>query len=142
MTKRIVIIEHDSSVRYLDTRPTLAEMQAIVGGDIEQVLVLDRIEDGHPIYTSMYVNEEGLINDLPRNARATEIYQRNARFQHPDAANPFVAMQQAMIEACARMNVTVIHQRPQAYRDDPYICGPAIYFQGWTCEDVDAAYGV
>lgn len=142
MTKRIVVLNVDGSERVLDAVPKLAEMQAIVEGFIEHVTVLDRIEpDGAFVYTSMFVNENGLLDNLPRNAKATEIYQRNLRAAYPDAANPFQAAQAEFVEAVEAIGATLIDARPEVpgYEDDPYICGPALLFEGYTTDEVNAA---
>src|SRR5579872_5689279 len=92
MTKRIVILGTDGSETEIPTVPDLKALQTIVGGYIEHVRVLDHIEPGGAgVYTSMFVNEEGLLDDLPRNEKATAIYQRNVRAAFPEAENPFRA---------------------------------------------------
>jgi hypothetical protein len=116
-------------------------MQALVGGYIEQVTVLDRVDEGRPIYTLMYVNEDGLNDNMPRNQKATEIYQRNARWQHPEAENPFLAMEGTMRQWAEAMGANFFNMQPPEYAEDPWIAGPAIVFEGWDCAEVNQAYG-
>lgn len=141
MPKRIMVYQADGFAFELTKLPSLQEMQALVGGYIEQVTVLDRVEAGQPIYTLMYVNEDGLNDHMPRNAKATEIYQRNARWQHPDAENPFIAMDSEMRQRASAMGATLFNMQPPEYAEDPWIAGPAIVFEGWDCAAVNQAYG-
>lgn len=145
MTKEILILRADGSAEPFAAKVTLKSLQAAVGGKIEHVRVLDRIEDGRFVYTSMYVNDEGLLLGLPRNSTATEVYQRNIRAQYPKSQQPFK-------EANARFNkehessgVTVIDGTPASakasgYDDDPWICGDVVLFKGYTCQEADDLY--
>src|SRR5579871_670214 len=139
--KQIQVIRANGDIEVLSGPPTLAEMQNIVGGYIEHVRVLGEINrEGDFIYTSMYVNETGLLDGLPRNEKATEIYQRNIRAQFPDAENPCRAADAAYRKHVG--NAKIIDIRPvksDEYDDDPWIVGDAIYFKGYTCEEADAA---
>jgi hypothetical protein len=142
--KRILVIEANGDERVLASAPTLKEMQKIVGGLIEHVKVLDRIENGRFIYTSMFVSDTGLIDGLPRNQKATEVYQRNVRAAYPNSTNPFREAHEKW-KASLPTNVTVIDGRPEEaksdeYRNSPWICGPAILFDGYTCEEADEAF--
>src|SRR3954454_17749208 len=99
MSKQIVVIKANGETYNLEKSPSLKQMQEIVGGHVEHVRVLDRIEkNGRLVHTSMYVNETGMLDGLPRNQTATEIYQRNVRAQFPGAENPFQAASKAFEE--------------------------------------------
>jgi hypothetical protein len=140
--KRIVVLNTDGTERELASVPSLKEMQAILGGWIEHVRVLDHIEGTRGVYTSMFVNETGLIDGLPRNPKATEAYQRNVRMAFPDAENPFRAADEdnrKRFPNCEIIDATPKDAIENGYRDDPWISGPAILFEGWTCEEVEAA---
>jgi hypothetical protein len=119
-------------------------MQAIVGGLIEHVRVLDRIENGRFVYTSMFVSDTGLIDGLPRNQKASEVYQRNIRAAYPQSENPFREAHENW-KASIPDDFTLIDGRPEEaktdeYTDSPWICGPAILFDGYTCEEADEAF--
>lgn len=141
MIKEIQLIKADGTVTVLEAPPSIAEMQRLLGGFIEHVRVVDHIKDnGHIIMTSMYVNEEGLINGLPRNDKATELYQRLTRAQYPDAPNPFRAAQEAFKRSFG--DALIVIDAPaeaggDSYNDDPWIAGDAIFFAGYTCEEAD-----
>ena len=87
-TKQVIVLFPDGRTDVLPTPPTWKEMRALVGGYVEPVQVLDRIEDNEAHYTYLCVNEEGLIRGLPRNATATDVYQRNVRWLYP-GPDPF-----------------------------------------------------
>jgi len=145
MTKKIQIIKSTGEITVLDTAPSLAQMQEIVGGYIEHVRVLDRIEDGRFIYTSMYVNERGLLEKLPRNSTATVIYQRNVRAQFPDHPQPFLAASEAYRKSVEAKGFSYIDGTPQDAKDqgydaDPYVVGGVIHFAGYTIDEVAALY--
>lgn len=55
--------------------PSLAEMQRAVGGYIEQIPIF-RTYQGAPAVA--FCNEEGKIYQLPRNERATALWQESA----------------------------------------------------------------
>lgn len=81
-------------------------------------------------------------NHLPRNEKATVIYQRNVREQFKGHANPFraaSARMRARAMGAFVQDVTPTDAVALGYKDDPWICGPAIYFEGWTCEEVAEA---
>lgn len=117
--KQIQVIKTDGTVEVLDKCPNLEGMQKIVGGYIEHVRVLDRIEkrDGQDffVYTSMFVNDEGMIANLPTNAKATEVYLRNAREQIK-RGSPSAAF--------SNLNNVNIH-------------GNVLLFSGYTCYEVN-----
>lgn len=138
--KRILIIKADGQVSELNILPTSREMQKIVGGWIEHVKVVDRVEDGKPIYTSMYVNEEGLVNELPRNQKATDIYQRNIRIQFPNSKNPFIEANELFKKESIAKGFTIVDTTDADYASDPYISGDAIFFEGYTIAEVDALF--
>lgn len=142
--KRIVLLRSDGTSETLDHVPSRKELSAIVGGYIEMVRVMDRIEDGLIIHTAMIVNEEGLLNNLPRNAAATAIYQRNVRAQFPDAANPFRAATEEWLRSIGRTadqitDLTPEHALAAGYKDDPWIAGDAVFFEGYTFNGADNA---
>ncbi len=139
MNQQIKVLKANGTYYILNRIPTLEEMQKIVGGYIEHVRVLDRIEGGRFIYTSLYVNEEGLLNDLPRNKAATEIYQRNARAQHPSASQPFKKMEEEFTKQFEGANIIKAPEPVPGYSNDPYVAGDAIFFEGYTCEEADLA---
>lgn len=136
MTKQILVVTATGQVTRLEKAPTLKEMQTIVGGYIEHVTVLDRIENGKFIYTSMYINEEGLIHDLPRNEKATAVYQRNIREQFPDSPNSFQEANEAFRKQTEESGATFIDTTTKEYANDPYICGDVILFAGYTRDEV------
>lgn len=141
--KRIVVLNVDGTETVLEKNPDLKEMQAIVGGYIEHCQVMDRLDDdGNIVMTSMFVNEEGLLDELPKNEKATEIYQRNIRHQFP-GPDPFKRANAAMRQAYGSTLIEV-PPPPSAganYRDDPWIAGPAIFYEGYTCNEVNALSG-
>lgn len=145
-TKRIVVLHVDGTETVLPTPPTWSEMQALVDGYVKHVRVLEIDEEGMKYfayrYTAMFVNEEGLLRDLPRNARATEAYQRNVRTQYPHSAQPFREARANFEDAVRAQGYAVIEQAEPApgYLDDPWIAGEAVLFEGWTCEEVHAYY--
>lgn len=123
-TKSIKIIRHDGSIEVLEKCPCLKGMQAIVGGLIEHVKVLDRIETTAKgeefIYTSMFVDDEGLLKAKPHNEVATEIYLRNAREQIKRGAD------------LGRFGTL----------ENLQIVGDALFFEGYTIDEINAAYEV
>ncbi len=141
--KRIIVMKADGTITELAKAPTLAEMQKIVGGYVEHVAVMDRVDDdtGEIITTSMFVNEEGLLTGLPRNDGATRVYQRLTRHQFPDAANPFRAAKDEMRKRNDRMGWTTIEgtEPIDGYNDDPWIAGDAILFGGYTIKQAEKA---
>ena len=70
----------DVNITSPDHKPTLKEMQKLVGGYIEVIrpMVRARIhEDNGKVYTgTMVVNEDGKRLDLPFNAKASLLTQR------------------------------------------------------------------
>ena len=145
MKQEIQIIRADGSIAKMKKTPTLKEMQEIVGGLVEHVRVLDHIDDtGRLVYTSMFVNEEGLLKHLPRNEKATEIYQRNTKAQFPYSDNPFKDARQAYRKHVEARGFTYIDGTPkdvkdEGYQDSPWIAGDAIFFSGYTVEEADEA---
>lgn len=140
MTKEILILRASGDITELDHAPTLAEMQEIVGGYVEHVRVLDRIEEGRFVYTSMFINECGLIDGLPRNPNATEAYQRNVRAQFAGEVEPFKAADEQFRNEVKEGGFALIEALPgpEEYDpNDPHIAGDAILFQGYTCQEVD-----
>jgi hypothetical protein len=134
--KKILVLKADGTTTELTKKPTLKEMQRIVGGYIEFVRVLDHIENGKGVYATMYVNEDGLSQNLPRNENATKIYQRNTRLAFPDAENPFLEARKQM-EKRISPGAVFINLVPDEYELDPYVVGDAIFFQGYTVEEAD-----
>lgn len=62
-------LKTDGSRVALDHEPSLAELQAMVGGWIERVRVA---VDGE--LADLIVNEEGHLHDLPLNKTASQVY--------------------------------------------------------------------
>lgn len=71
MRARFIKTDGTDEVRELTERLSLSELQAAVGGYIEAVDLTYPEQDG--TWTTMWVNEEGKVNDLPFNQKATEI---------------------------------------------------------------------
>jgi hypothetical protein len=140
--KTVLVLNVDRSIHALPAPPTWQRMQAIVGGTVEQVRVLDRIEAGQPIYSFLYVNEDGLTLGLPRNDQATQVYQRSVRMAYGNHPQPFLAAKAHARQLAALMGGVQIDLTPSreqaAYELDPWIAGPAIYFEGWSAEEVTA----
>jgi hypothetical protein len=139
--KRILLIAPNGAVVELPACPSRGHMQRAVAGDIEYVNVLDRVEKGEPIYTFMVVNEIGLLLDLPRNEKATEIFQRNVRAAFPASATPFADAHKAWLARhppdSVITDLTPKHALERGYKDDPWIAGPAIYFEGHSVAECD-----
>jgi hypothetical protein len=144
MTKRILIIKADGTETELNHVPLLDEMMKIIGGMVDNIRVVDRIEQRRPVFTYMAVHDQGLVIGLPRNAKATEIYQRNIRLQHPGHPSPFRAITEAWKESMSKHgevhDLTPQEAKNAGYEDDPWIAGTVIYWQGYTCEEVNEAY--
>ena len=143
--KEILIIRADGTTEPFTGKVTLKNLQGAVGGKIEHVRVLDRIEDGKFIYTSMYVNDEGLLIGLPRNDVATEVYQRNMRAQYPNSPSPFREISERFRKEHEDRGIAVIDGTPasakeQGYEDDPFIVGDVVLFKGYTCQEADDLY--
>lgn len=141
-TKQIRVIRPDGTGHVLDFAPTSAMLGEIVGGYIEIVQCLDRVEDGKGVYCPMVINEEGLLMDLPRNEEATKLYQNNVRTRYAGHPNPF---EQARLDHEAEMQergfVVIDGNKhlPNWNPDDPAIVGTVVYFQGYTVEEMDDA---
>jgi hypothetical protein len=77
MSGQVIIIPADEVqsvlLRETDKQPTLQELHAIVGGYIEAVPHWDQ-HNGQPCVA--YCNEEGKLNELPINMRATVAWYR------------------------------------------------------------------
>jgi hypothetical protein len=138
--KKILALAPEGAVTVLPSAPTWTQMQALVGGLVEPVRVLDRIEDGRPVYTFLYVNEDGINLGLPRNDAATQVYQRNVRAAYGHHPNPFLAARDHARQLAALRGATVTDLAPdqEAYAADPWIAGVAVYFEGWSCDEVTA----
>jgi hypothetical protein len=138
MTKQIVVLSPDGRTEILDTVPNLATLQALVGGYVEAVRVLDRLEDMRPVYSYMYVNETGLNDGLPRNEAATALYQRNVRLAYAEEPDPFdAAARAAAARRPAGAFVVDLAADIPGYASDPWIAGVAVYYEGYTCEEID-----
>jgi hypothetical protein len=140
--KRVVIIKANGDTEAFTSEPTFEQIQKACGGHVEHVRVLDRIENGRFIYTSMYVNDSGLIDGLDRNKMATQIYQRNVRAAFPNSATPFADSEADMKRTAEELGLDIIDARPH-YTDynpnDPHIAGDVVLFEGYTCEEADYA---
>lgn len=64
-------------------RPSLGDIQQAVGGSIELIPLLDRVDmpDGDIVEIVAYCNEEGKINRLPVNVEANLVYTRSCLLQ-------------------------------------------------------------
>lgn len=80
MEKKLIVIKTDGTVEEVEQtqKPSLEQLQKIVGGYIEPV---HGIKYQNRIAT-MIVNEEGKLNNLPVNRKATELFS--------DTFGPFV----------------------------------------------------
>jgi hypothetical protein len=139
--KRAVIIRSDGREQVLLNGPEsyvyfrdYEAMRNIVGGPPEFTKVLRQDLSGY-VFTFMVVHESGVVDGLPRNQRATDLYLANARRQFPDADNPSRALREAWIAQFPKG--AVIDTSPPGYSDDPYIAGDVIWFDGWECEELD-----
>jgi hypothetical protein len=148
MAKRIVLYRPDDTEMVLQRCPSLPEMRRLVDGNLEFTRVLDRKVHGigrHPHYvmTMMVCNDTGTIDGLPRNKKATEIYQRLTREQFGHLpGNPFVNSKRAFREEQEARGFKYIDATPlellaQGYDEDPWIAGPVIIFEGYTFEEAD-----
>lgn len=72
MAIKVLVIpaDHSKPVEAREIEPSLDQMQALVGGWLEVVDVLEPLG-------SMYLNEEGKLRRLPLNQRATALIQRH-----------------------------------------------------------------
>lgn len=148
--KRQVIIFPDGQeeVRGVpaDRLPSLREMSAIVCGPIELVRVLRPDLLPRLVFTYMVVHEEGLLQGLPRNQKATDLYLENMRRQFP-GLSPKEAKDRSSAAYVASMSAKMgkpvtVHHAPEpvpGYDDDPYIAGTVLYFDRWTCEELQRA---
>jgi hypothetical protein len=139
MAQRIVIIHPDGREElWTQTAlPNLAEMQKIVGGYIELVRVLRQDIEDRNEYTNIIVNDEGLLNGLPRNQRATDLYLANVRRQFPDHPEPWQAAADEDRKKWESAGAAYIDFTPEAYRGkEPVIAGTVIWFSGYTCDEL------
>ncbi len=101
MTFHLTIFKTDGTEKevYQDERPTLKEMQEIVGGYIERVqlnLVIDFDKSKKISHTpEMIVNENAIAEGLPFNAKASGLYWETALnnghpTEHPILGNAIV----------------------------------------------------
>jgi hypothetical protein len=76
---KIMILKADGAVFHEDWPSVIyARLKMEVGGRIEYV----RVWDGEK-YITMVVNETGLLDGLPRNQAATDLYLANSRRRDP-----------------------------------------------------------
>lgn len=140
--KRLVVIEPDGTERLLEGAgpkglPEYGTLREILGGPVELVRVLRADLPGFA-YTYMAVHEEGLLEGLPRNQKATDLYLAANRRAHPDAENPRAEAEKEM-EARAKEDGFKIVDNPNTppgYDEDPYIAGTVVWFDGWTVEEL------
>jgi hypothetical protein len=133
MKKRIVVLAPDGTETILARTPTFKELQTIVGGYAEHVRILRADLPGF-VYTSMFVNEDGLRLGLPRNAPATALYLANVQRQFPGAANPYAEATREMGRRAEAMGARFISMVPDD--TEPSIVGPAVWFDGYTEREV------
>lgn len=114
-------------------------IRRFIGGDMEFVRVLLESRPA-PIYGTMVVNEAAIINGLPRNQAATDIYSANVRAAFPNAPNPFIAAREAHrreLEENGFNAQNTIEVSPPGYdRDNPHIAGDVVVFT-FPLEDID-----
>lgn len=110
-----------------DRVPDLDLLQDYVNGYVEFVRVL--FNGG---YHYMIVNDSGLINGLPRNEQATEIYFANVRARFPDAADPSKASYEAWENNIKQTfpNAQILKMGP----DQHYIAGNALVLENIEVE--------
>jgi hypothetical protein len=109
--KPVQMLFPDGRTETLETPPTYAAMRQLVGGSLLAVRVLQGALGSREGATTLYVNEEGFDEDLPRNEAATALHQRTLRKESPTIA-----------------------------AEEDVLVGVALYFEGWTCAEVDAYY--
>jgi Domain of unknown function (DUF3846) len=138
MSKNIIVMCTDHTEAYLTTMPSLQQMQQYVGGFIEliRVLPLDAPEVSTKLLTYMVVNEEGRLLNLPRNEEATKIYHNLTLKQFSGAKNPFARAREEFL-AMLPKGVEILSTYDGS---EPFIAGTAIYFQGYTCAELDALW--
>lgn len=147
--KRVVLIKPDGSEETFlegDAIPTYEQMKSAVDGWIELVKVIRRDVSEGFVYTYMVVNEESLIHGMPRNQAATDLYLENMRRQYPDKS-PGEAREAASAAYRAALEQTLgrpvehieLPEPKLGYNADPHICGPVLYFEGWTIWELQAA---
>ncbi len=92
MSLQIRIIQADGREGLINVSKISSDaLRTIVGGWLEFVSVLDE-ESGRPY--SMVVNETGVIDKLPRNQKATDIYLAYSRRRFPNkdhSSGPYIA---------------------------------------------------
>ncbi len=110
-----------------DKEPDHREIQEFLGGWSEHVKVL---YDGH-FPTSMFVNDEGRLNDLPVNERATKIYWAASEARGVDMmdAESRQADSDAFWISRGVDPADVIFSDPKP-GEPPYIHGPAVLLEG------------
>ena len=131
------------STTILEEIPALDVMQAIVGGHIEHVRVLRQDIDHRYEFTYMIVNEEGVLRDLERNSRATDLYLAYVRRRFPEASEPWREAQKEAEKRWSKLGVAVYADITPAQHQgkEPFIAGTAIHFAGYTCDELDEIWG-
>lgn len=150
MVKQVVILYEKGERVVTEELPTWDEMKAAIGCQlVEHVRVLDHIDtrreggrtDKRFVYTSMFIDEEGMINGKLRNEAATEIYQRNIRAQFPGDPNPFRTADARLKADAEKMGFGVVNAYPPEHNPgDPAIHGTAVFFEGYTEAEVTAHF--
>jgi len=137
--KQYVVLRADGTEYILDPSklPDFDTMRGIVGGHIEIVKVLRADLDGF-VYTYMVTNEDGLRLGLPRNEKATGLYQANTRRAYPDADNPFAEADRAFKARFPKGTEIMELPTPDGYASDPWIAGDVLWFDGWTIAELQA----
>jgi hypothetical protein len=124
-------IQEPERIEDSDKMPRTEEMRAYVDGLLEFVNCL---YEGH-FPTVMVVNDEGRLNDLPVNKRATEIYWAASATRGVDLSDKEQREADAKTFWEARgvdpEQVINIDPKPD---DPPYIHGPAIVLEGIKVE--------
>jgi len=99
-------------------------LRTIVGGWLEFVSVLDEATN-RPF--SMIVNETGVVDKLPRNQKATDIYLAYSRRRFPGHSNPAKAMaEEHKRSAKERFGADLVYIEFEGHSSDPYIAGDVV----------------
>jgi hypothetical protein len=142
--RAVILIQPDGTETVLcegDQIPGDDAIKKAIDGPLEFVRVLRQEDEGFT-YTWMIGHEMALIEKLPRNQKATDLYLANVRRAYPDHPQPWKAAEQAMrrdYEALVGKALHVESLAPDGYDEDPYVAGPVIWFKGWTCQALERA---
>jgi hypothetical protein len=135
MEKSVVYLFADGSEVHFKKVPSFEKMRGWLGGYVElvRVLPMDAPEPLEKYLTYLAVDEEGRIKDLLKNDQATEIYHNLTKKQFPGVENPIRKARETFVASMPK-GIFVVSS---FYEEDPYIAGDAIYFQGYTCKELE-----